>query len=177
MSDQTGDLVRLLDERGVDLHALLVRLTLREDAADDLLQDLFLRLATSEGFAAARHPYAFARTTAIRLAFDWRRSNRLRQADSLCSEPPGSWPTPLEDVAELDEFERVLVAMEQLPATDGEIITMRYLEQASYDEIAGHLELTPHQARARCAKAMKRLRSALDVESSGKKVEAPRVEP
>jgi len=47
------DLVAILDAHGAALHAVLYRLTLRHDAADDLLQELFVRLAGSRGFAAS----------------------------------------------------------------------------------------------------------------------------
>ena len=70
LKDQPGRLMQLLDERGEALYALLLRATLREDVAEDLLQDLFLRLEGSTGFAGADNTYAYARTAAVRLAFD-----------------------------------------------------------------------------------------------------------
>jgi hypothetical protein len=42
------------------LHRLLIRLTLLADAANDLLQELFLRLRSSTGFRNATDPAAFA---------------------------------------------------------------------------------------------------------------------
>jgi DNA-directed RNA polymerase specialized sigma24 family protein len=42
--DDAKLLLKLLDEHGPKLDALLTRLTLRSDLAEDLLQDLFLKL-------------------------------------------------------------------------------------------------------------------------------------
>lgn len=177
MSETAGNLMRLLDERGAELHGLLFRLTMREDVAEDLLQDLFLRLSTSEGFADARNAYAYARTAAIRLAFDWRRSRRVRPAESVADEPVGPSRSPLADAIESEQIDRVLAAMQQLADAQREIIAMRYLQQMSYEDIAGQLDVTAHQARARCAKAMRRLRAMLNVRPKAKKIEeTPRVE-
>ncbi len=53
---------------------LFMRITLREDVAEDLLQELFLRLHGRKGFSAIQKPKAYMFTAAIRLAFDWRRA-------------------------------------------------------------------------------------------------------
>ena len=41
MNEAANHVLSLLAEHGPRLHALLVRITLREDAAEDLMQDLF----------------------------------------------------------------------------------------------------------------------------------------
>ncbi len=45
LSKTTNQVLSLLDEQGPRLYALLVRITLREDVAEDLMQELFLRLS------------------------------------------------------------------------------------------------------------------------------------
>ena len=74
MPEKQHVLLELLQRSGARLHALLVRVTLREDVAEDLLQELFLRLDASAGFYEASSREAYAQTAAIRLAFDWRRA-------------------------------------------------------------------------------------------------------
>jgi len=61
-------LLAVLDGEGARIFATLTRLTLRHDVAADLLQELFLRLQTSETFFAAENPAAFAWRTALNLA-------------------------------------------------------------------------------------------------------------
>ena len=69
------EIVEFLDEHGRVLFGLLYRVTLREDVAEDLMQDLFLKLDASEKFPSARCPLAYARRVALHLAFDWRRKH------------------------------------------------------------------------------------------------------
>lgn len=52
-----------------------MRLTLRRDVAAELLQELFVRLGTSE-IENARDPTAYAWRAAINLAMEWRRRRR-----------------------------------------------------------------------------------------------------
>jgi DNA-directed RNA polymerase specialized sigma24 family protein len=73
LSDRQTELLDLLDKFGAGLHALLTRLTLREDVAEELLQDLFIKLQGAKDQGRIDCWYAYARRTAINLAFDWRR--------------------------------------------------------------------------------------------------------
>ena len=89
------DTLRFLDEHGRGLFALLWRLTSRTDVADDLLQELTVKLASSDTFAAADLPLAFARRAATNLALDWRRARVRREAllDGYAAACPPE-PTP-----------------------------------------------------------------------------------
>ena len=165
LGDQYRELLNLLKHYGARLFSLLVRLTLREDVAEDLMQDLFIRLSDSRGFREANSPQAYARTTAIRLAFDWRRSRKSRPIGNLVEEPVGSTDSPLDGLLEAEQIDQVLNAMEQLSESDCEILVLRYLEQHEYEQIANLRDTTAHVARAQCHKAMKRLRGLLDVSS------------
>lgn len=65
MKKQTAALLGLLEREGYSLHAMLFRLTLRQDVAEDLMQELFLKLRLAPGFAAAQDRRArVARTVA-----------------------------------------------------------------------------------------------------------------
>src|SRR5580765_1950033 len=71
-----NELLGMLERHGAELHALFARITLRADVAEDLLQDLFLKLRNAEGFARAANRKAYLFQSAIHLAFDWRRAQR-----------------------------------------------------------------------------------------------------
>ena len=89
MKDRTDDLLRLLDAEGPRLHALLIRVTLREDVAEDLMQELFLKLNRSKAFDRAVDPVAYAGRTAVNLAFDWRhRQKRRSESNSIPADLP-----------------------------------------------------------------------------------------
>ena len=171
MSDRRTELLELLDRSGASLHALLTRLTLRQDVAEELMQDLFLKLNGAKEQGGIDCWYAYARRTAINLAFDWRRRQRSRRSCPLdesleCVSQAGS---PLGRLIESEELEQVLAAIGRLHGASREAFVMRYIQQDSYEEIAEQLGKTPHHVRALCSRAMSDLRSR--VLKDGKEVQ------
>ena len=65
MDAHDARLLALLQARGPALHALLTRLTLRADVAEDLMQELFLRLRRSAAFPRAGDPGGHATRAAF----------------------------------------------------------------------------------------------------------------
>jgi RNA polymerase sigma-70 factor (ECF subfamily) len=163
LDETTSHLLRLLDEYGVRLYALLAKIAVREDVADDLLQELFLKLRMADGFMQAPRPDQYLFRSAINLAFDWR-SRRRRSVTSvpLNGNEACSRPSPVEQAIRREELERVMLAVERLSPTDRELVVMRFLHGSSYEELADHLGSTPHRVRALCSKAVARLRRQLD---------------
>ena len=168
MSDCHEQLLELLDRSGGRLLALLTRLTLREDVAEELMQELFIKLSTASHRARIDCWEAYACRTAIHLAFDWRRRRRKRQTWPLedVREPVSPARGPLGDVVQKEAFEQVLVAVERLNGTSREAFVMRYIQQDSYETIAEQLGKTPHQIRALCFRALNRLRDTLGCDES-----------
>jgi len=176
LSHRQTELLELLETSGAKLHALLARLTLREDIAEELMQDLFLKLHGAKNQGRIDCWYAYARRTAINLAFDWRRRQATRRACSLdaASERASDDAAPLSRLIESEELEQVLSAIDQLHGASREALIMRYIQQEPYDQIAGQLGKTVHQARALCFKAMSALRDVLGCDHSaigGKEVQ------
>ncbi len=164
MSDHRKMLLALLESHGARLHALLTRLTLHRQTAEDLLQELFLKLDRSAGFPRATDPAAYACRAAIHLAFDWRRQrHKTPPPKSLASEPATSPPSPLALLVQREEFEQVLGALAAVPALSRDCLVLHYLEHESYEAIAQQLGKTPHQVRALCHKGIVRLRTLLAV--------------
>ncbi len=162
LSDHLEELLTFLDTRGRHLHVLLTRLTLREDVAEDLMQELFLKLSQSKSFHRAVDPAAYAYRAAIHLAFDWRRSQaRTLQAGRILAEPAVSTPSALSGLLHREELEHVLAALDRLPEVSRDAILLRYLQEESYERIAQQLGKTPHHVRSLCHKAITRLRSLL----------------
>ena len=139
--------------------ALLTRLTLREDVAEELMQELFIKLSTAPNRSRIDCWEAYACRTAIHLAFDWRRRRQKRQTrplEDVC-EPVSPARGPLGDVVQREAFEQVLLAVDRLNGTSREAFVMRYIQQDTYEVIAEQLGKTPHQVRALCFRAMNRL--------------------
>ena len=176
MNDRQTELVALLDQFGPGLHALLTRLTLREEVAEELMQELFLKLHGAKDQGRIECWYAYARRTAINLAFDWRRRQAIRRTCSLdaLSERASETDGPLGRLIASEELEQVLGAVGRLHGASREVFVMRYIQQSSYEEIAEQIGKTVHQVRALCFRAMSTLRAGLGCVSSptdGKEVQ------
>lgn len=141
-----------------DLHQRMVYrtalvITGDTEAADDLLQDVFLRLFRFAGNIDPTRPIEpwLYRMTA-NLSYDWvKRRNR--------------WPRPLEDlidwlatpgknqpddaVEKNDEWEQVQQAVSSLPLPQRVVIVMYYLNDLSLQEIAEILEVPVGTVKSR----------------------------
>jgi RNA polymerase sigma-70 factor (ECF subfamily) len=160
VSDRRTELLELLDRSGASLYALLTRLTLRQDVAEELMQDLFIKLIAARDQGGVGCWHAYARRTAINLAFDWRRRERSRRSCPLdesleCVSQTGS---PLNKLIESEELEQVLAAIGRLHGPSREAFVLRYIQQESYEDIAQQLGKTPHHVRALCSRAMSAMR-------------------
>ena len=155
MKDRQRKLLELLDKSGASLYALLTRLTLHQDVAEELMQELFIKLSNSNGFYKVANVAAYARTTAINLAFDWRR--RQKPAPSGLNQvpkPPLQDNSPLAGLIRKEQLQQILNAISRLKGSCREAFVMRYIQQASYDSIAEQMGRTNHQVRALCHKAL-----------------------
>jgi RNA polymerase sigma-70 factor (ECF subfamily) len=154
------DLVAILGDRGPALHTLLFRLTLRQDVADDLLQELFVKLLDSRGLRAAADPAAYVKRAAINLALDWRRARKRAPADSEI-EAAAPDASALDALIDREDVERILDASAELSELSRQALVMRFVQQESFDAIGAALGRTPHQARGLCHAAVAELRSRL----------------
>lgn len=161
MKDGQDQLVALLESAGPGLHRLLTRLTLRPDVAEDLMQELFVNLAQSDGFARAADPAAYAYRAAMNLAFTWRRAQQRTQAmlDGFRPAVPSS-DDPLARLEADEQVRLALDAMNDLPDLQRDALTLRYIQQTAYEAIGEMLGKTPPQVRALCHKGICSLRRA-----------------
>ena len=134
------------------------------------MQELFLRLSNSRGFEKSNSRDAYAKRTAINLAFDWRRKFRLNtNGQKLDYEVIANDGSPLSKIIKTEELEEMLNAIEKLNEKGRQAIVMRYIQEQSYEDIAEQIGKTPHQARALCSKAMTRLREIMEA-NNGKNI-------
>ncbi len=151
----------LLETCGPGLHALLRRITLCGEAAEELLQELFLNLSRSNGFVSADDPAGYAFRAAINLAFAWRR--RQSPGASPLESEPTTPPTadPLAILIADEQVQQLLAAIDQLPSLQRDVIVLRFIQQESYECIGARVHRSPRQLRAVCHKAMVSLRKLL----------------
>jgi RNA polymerase sigma-70 factor (ECF subfamily) len=137
-------------------------LTLREDVAEELMQDLFIRLSRMPDLHKVANWDAYARRAAIHLAFDWRRRHQQPPASlDEVAEPASSEGSPLRALMHDEQIQEVLSVIGQINGSARQAFVMRYIEQDSYDSIAQHLGKTPQQIRALCSRVMKYIRVQL----------------
>jgi len=162
LSSGDKELLELLDRSGAELYALLTRLTLREDVAEELMQELFIKLSNPRSAGKVANWHAYARRAAINLAFDWQRG-RKRAALKLgrIREPISTDASPLGTLIRSEELQETLSAIGRLKKTSREALVMRYIQQESYDDIAEQMGKTSHQVRALCSRSIGRLRNML----------------
>lgn len=161
----------LLRTDGRRLHALLYRLTLSTHAADDLLQELAVRLMQADP-GRVRELAGYATRTAVHLGLDWRH-RRARQANDL-PDVGDPRPTPDEQIEHRESLERLLDAVQRLREPLREIVVLRYIEDQSYEAIAAALGKTSQQVRGLAHKAIVALRTELHTHSPSRRTDHAR---
>ena len=162
MKHSVQELLDLLETVGPRVHVLLTKLTGRVDAAEDLLQELFLKLSRSNGFKTASNQEAYLLRSAIHIAFDWRQQNRkLVSLEDSRIEIPQPGIGPADGLIQAELVGKALRALELLSDNDRELLCMRFLEEMSNETLATHYGVSVHQVRSKCSKAMDRLRRLL----------------
>jgi RNA polymerase sigma-70 factor (ECF subfamily) len=159
--------LELLDRHGRSLHRLLARLTRCKHATGDLMQELFLRLSQAEGTDQAHDLYAYAWRAAANLAFEWRRRQKIRLSPLDDRDPLDESRLPaLGRMIRDEQIERLLQATSRLDELARNVVIMRFVEQASYEQIAERLGKNPAYLRSLCSKSLARLRDMLSERDS-----------
>ena len=131
-------------------------------AAEDLSQDVYLRLADREDRDLAS-PEAYVARTAANLALDWRRSAVRRGVMA---------PFPSDLASDLPSAERTLVARERLklvlqiadrlPPRCREVFVLRKLEGLEQREIAERLGISMNMVQKHLRKALEDIAAGLE---------------
>ncbi len=161
MRPKENILLKLLDKSGHKLHGMLYRLTLDEDAAEDLMQELFIRLCELKQPQKIKNLEAYACRIAINLAFDRRRKQR-----SFTSIPEQFTDRRIQSVdfrlLQKEQLTKTLEAVDKLSDLTRECIVLRHIEQMDYDRIAERMNKSQQQIRGICSKGIQRVREILN---------------
>ena len=157
----------LIDRWAAPLHRHVLRVTGEADVADELTQDIWLRVL--QGIARLREPARFRPWlfgTAHRVLMDrFRRQyaaplDAETDLDTIADPEPGASP---ERMAADQDVERNL---HRLPVLEREVLTLFYLDELTIPEVALALDVPPGTVKSRLFRARKQLRSALVNEES-----------
>lgn len=168
----------LIEAYSYRLYGFLYRLTGHRDDADDLLQEVFVRVVRmidkyqDDGrFEAwlfriamnlARDRVRRVRKSPIVLAADQRGGDHNGAAGDAVDRASGSGEAP-EHAAELaDDVDRLQAALEQLGQAEREVIMLRHFADMPFNEIAEVMGTPLGTALARGHRGLKRLRTIME---------------
>jgi RNA polymerase sigma-70 factor (ECF subfamily) len=171
-------LTALVDAYTPRVFGLLFRLSGSRDAAEDLVQETFLRVVRTIGeYEEAGKFEAWLFRIAANLARDLSRRGKRRGvtvaleggsrdgepgaidvADAGRDEPPGR-------LMQVEAGTRLNACLDRLPQVDREIILLRHFSELSFKEIAAMLNIPLGTALARAHRALGKLREELTDES------------
>ncbi len=158
-----GDLDRLYDEHAQALFAFLLNLTRHEADTRDLLQAVFVKLASRPDLLeGVRDVRGFLLRLAHNLAVDLvrRRDARARHAEAFAAEVPDAFaPVPGPD--ERVFRERLTEALGELPVEQRAVVHLRLWEGLTFQAIADLLELPLNTVASRYRYGLDKLRDRL----------------
>jgi len=134
------------------------------DAAEDLVQEAFLKLARHAGrISDADRAPAYLRSIVLNLARDHNRRGLV----SLRHRSAAGRETDVDDdvadvLARSDEHRRVIEAVRALPRRQRDCVALRYFEQLSIDDVAATLGVSPNSVKTHLRRAMEALGDTLE---------------
>lgn len=148
-----------------DLRRLAIRLTGSVDDAEDLLQDLLVRLhPRMDEVAALDQPRPWLARVLYRMFVDqWRRRRTApdRDEDSEVDEQPGTEDAPDAAFERSLTRERLQAALDRLPAFQRELVILHDVEGYTLTEISGMTDTPTGTLKSRLHRARTTLRADL----------------
>jgi RNA polymerase sigma factor (sigma-70 family) len=159
-------LLRLLTSNYSTLKGRLARRLGSAEAADEALQEAFLRMERMEGIGAVRQPQSYLFRVALNIAADLRRSEKRRLARS-----------EIEQLLQLEEDEltperivegrssvRALVqALDGLPARPRSILMAARIEGVTHEQIAARFAISTRLVERELKQALDHCRTQLEI--------------
>jgi RNA polymerase sigma-70 factor (ECF subfamily) len=147
------------------LYRYMLRHTQRSSDAEDLVQDVFVRLSRMEGVAAIRNGEAFLFEIAANLLRDWARKRRTHGATVEVSETyfelRDGEPGPERVLQAKVELGEVVQALNSLGEKTRNIFILRRLEQHKCQEIAALYGISVKAVERHIAKALLHLAATI----------------
>ena len=167
-SIMVGDLAalsRLVERYQATLLSLFRRMVGGDPgAAEDLVQETFLRLLQQRTFSPDRPFRPWLYTVASNLARDHRRAEarrRLSTSEAELRSIPDQRPGPDQHAETATELSRVIAALARLPERYRLALTLRYFDDMPVDEIAAVLRIPLGTVKSRLTVGRQRLRALL----------------
>jgi RNA polymerase sigma-70 factor (ECF subfamily) len=158
----------LLEEYGPRLYRYFLRVSGSEADAEDLLQNLFVKLLEKiQGYSHQAKFEHWLFRVAANLTRDRARRQSLRKTlslhstddrqQSLADTLASGEMEPVDHLQQAEKIDALQKALAQLPEVDREIILLRHYGQWTFKEIAEHYEMPVGTALAKVHRGLKRL--------------------
>jgi len=146
-----------------------LRLTGRRDIAEDLVQEVFLRmLKYRQNYETEGHYSAWMYQIARRVHLDYRRKTKQERHQETVEEPgPGDQlvsgdPVPEAALLKREETELIRTALSQLSPEKREMLILARYQRLKYQEIAEILDCEIGTVKARVFRALEELASVFE---------------
>ena len=173
-------LAALLERYQNRLYRYLLRMVREPATAEDLFQQTWLRVAQNiRRYDAGRSFEAWLFSVARNLAIDHLRRIRPQSLDeptysgeTAAERLPAAAPGALQLVLERERAEWVTAAMDELPTTYREVLTLRFEEEMKLEEIAEVMGTPLSTVKSRLRRGLEDLRVMLETKFPEKKERA-----
>jgi RNA polymerase sigma-70 factor (sigma-E family) len=154
--------VDLYREHGTSLVRLARLYVDDRNAAEDLVQEAFLRLARhAHRIEEQANAPAYLRSIVLNLARDHNRRGLVSLRHQLTSTPEREGPGPADLLVRSEDSQRVIEAVRDLPRRQRDCVTLRYFEELGIADIAATLGLSPNSVKTHLQRGLAELGSAL----------------
>lgn len=160
--ERRTDVARWYDEYHLRLLNFLRTSLSAGTDAEDVSQEVYLRLLRIPEDRVVEHPRAYVFRVAVNVINDWRAGQKMletRPTEEL-DKFPDRHDTPL-DYDRQKRLERVERALDALPAHYRSTIVLKTQHGMTYEQIAGHLGVSERMVKRYIVKAYARLRDRL----------------
>ncbi|MCP9886940.1 sigma-70 family RNA polymerase sigma factor [Cyanobium sp. ATX 6A2] len=160
-----GDLAGLYDAYSPAVYRLALRLCRNPSAAEDLVQDVFLRYWRQERYDPSRGPvlaYLLLLTRSMAINRLNQQRNRWQVLQRWSTQLLGGHQRSPHDWAELGDLaERMRAALAQIHANQRQVLELAYYEGMSQTGIAEHLQIPLGTVKTRSRQGLLALRRQL----------------
>lgn len=134
-----------------------------QSEAQDLAQEVFLRILRVEDPDLIRHPRAYLYRVAVNVIQEWRlRNQRFPVKDDHDLEQEAADESgPVDEIEARERAERLNRAVAGLPARYRAILVLRVNQGLTHKEVAEKLDITPRMVKRHLIKAYAKLRERL----------------
>ena len=159
----------LVDRYKNPVFALLFRMTGNRDDAEDLAQESFVKAFVSlRWFNPEQRFFPWLYTIALNLARNHLKRKRLVRFESFTDKADfdhSEGDDPIDALQRLEKTEQLRQAMMQLPLPLREAVSLRFLDELTFDDIAAILGVSQSAAKMRVYRGLDKLAELMNAEA------------